>query len=160
MENTKLLELARKQRMNTDVRKNVFLVMMTSEVSNFKPLLPCFLPFILRFRASANVRLLLQSTVKMPTLWWTPILRKIQRSCKANGIVRRYVVIVKLRPESDPDTIYHLHNQRLFQSPKSWSHGSDTKPSHGSASEKLIVVQLIFSIQREAAGGQGNLAMV
>ncbi|CAH3015813.1 unnamed protein product [Porites evermanni] len=31
MENTKLLELARKQRMNTDVRKNVFLVMMTSE---------------------------------------------------------------------------------------------------------------------------------
>lgn len=68
MENTKLLELARKQRMNTDVRKNVFLVMMTSEVSNFKPLLPCFLPFILRFRASANVRLLLQSTVKMPTL--------------------------------------------------------------------------------------------
>lgn len=44
MENTKLLELARKQRMNTDVRKNVFLVMMTSEVSNFKPLLDplCF----------------------------------------------------------------------------------------------------------------------
>ena len=61
MENTKLLELARKQRMNTDVRKNVFFVMMTSEVSNFKPLLPCFLPFILRFRASANVRLLFQS---------------------------------------------------------------------------------------------------
>lgn len=68
MENTKLLELARKQRMNTDVRKNVFLVMMTSEVSNFKPLLPCFLTFILRFRASANVRLLFQSTVKMQNL--------------------------------------------------------------------------------------------
>lgn len=33
MENSKLLELARKQRMNTDVRKNVFLIMMTSEVS-------------------------------------------------------------------------------------------------------------------------------
>jgi len=33
-ENSKLLELARKQRMNTDVRKNVFLVMMTSEVIN------------------------------------------------------------------------------------------------------------------------------
>lgn len=32
MENSKLLELARKQRMNTDVRKNVFLIMMTSEV--------------------------------------------------------------------------------------------------------------------------------
>lgn len=32
-ENTKLLELARKQRMNTDVRKNIFLVIMTSEVS-------------------------------------------------------------------------------------------------------------------------------
>ncbi|XP_068762355.1 nucleolar MIF4G domain-containing protein 1-like [Montipora capricornis] len=31
MENTKLLELARKQRMNTDVRKNIFLVIMTSE---------------------------------------------------------------------------------------------------------------------------------
>ncbi|XP_029206325.1 nucleolar MIF4G domain-containing protein 1-like isoform X2 [Acropora millepora] len=30
-ENTKLLELARKQRMNTDVRKNIFLVIMTSE---------------------------------------------------------------------------------------------------------------------------------
>ena len=33
VENTKLLELARKQRMNTDVRKNIFLVIMTSEVS-------------------------------------------------------------------------------------------------------------------------------
>lgn len=32
MENSKLLELARKQHMNTDVRKNVFLIMMTSEV--------------------------------------------------------------------------------------------------------------------------------
>jgi len=32
MENSKLLELARKQRMNTDIRKNVFLIMMTSEV--------------------------------------------------------------------------------------------------------------------------------
>ena len=32
-DNSKLLELARKQRMNTDVRKNVFLVIMTSEVS-------------------------------------------------------------------------------------------------------------------------------
>lgn len=31
MKNSKLLELARKQRMNTDVRKNVFLIMMTSE---------------------------------------------------------------------------------------------------------------------------------
>lgn len=31
-DNSKLLELARKQRMNTDVRKNVFLVIMTSEV--------------------------------------------------------------------------------------------------------------------------------
>ncbi|XP_027038139.1 nucleolar MIF4G domain-containing protein 1-like [Pocillopora damicornis] len=31
LQNTKLLELARKQRMNTDVRKNVFLIMMTSE---------------------------------------------------------------------------------------------------------------------------------
>jgi len=92
MENTKLLELARKQRMNTDVRKNVFLVMMTSEVSNFKPLLPCFLPFILRFRASANVRL----------------------SCKTNDIVRPYVVIVKLRREPESDIIYYPHNQRLF----------------------------------------------
>lgn len=36
MENSKLLELARKQRMNTDVRKNVFLVMMTSEVSKLQ----------------------------------------------------------------------------------------------------------------------------
>lgn len=35
MENSKLLELARKQRMNTDVRKNVFLIMMTSEVKIF-----------------------------------------------------------------------------------------------------------------------------
>ena len=33
LQNTKLLELARKQRMNTDVRKNVFLIMMTSEVN-------------------------------------------------------------------------------------------------------------------------------
>lgn len=32
-DNSRLLELARKQRMNTDVRKNVFLVIMTSEVS-------------------------------------------------------------------------------------------------------------------------------
>ena len=32
IENSKLLELARKQRMNTDIRKNVFLIMMTSEV--------------------------------------------------------------------------------------------------------------------------------
>lgn len=31
LQNTKLLELARKQRMSTDVRKNVFLIMMTSE---------------------------------------------------------------------------------------------------------------------------------
>jgi len=40
-ENSKLLELARKQRMNTDVRKNVFLVMMTSEdyVDAFEKLL-------------------------------------------------------------------------------------------------------------------------
>ncbi|XP_020612476.1 nucleolar MIF4G domain-containing protein 1-like isoform X2 [Orbicella faveolata] len=41
MENSKLLELARKQRMNTDVRKNVFLIMMTSEdyVDAFEKLL-------------------------------------------------------------------------------------------------------------------------
>ena len=40
MENSKLLELARKQRMSTDVRKNVFLIMMTSEVrilNNIEP---------------------------------------------------------------------------------------------------------------------------
>ena len=49
MENTKLLELARKQRMNTDVRKNVFLVMMTSEVSNFKPSSLVFYPLYLDF---------------------------------------------------------------------------------------------------------------
>ena len=35
MENSKLVELARKQRMNTDIRKNVFLIMMTSEVKVF-----------------------------------------------------------------------------------------------------------------------------
>ena len=43
VENSKLLELARKQRMNTDVRKNVFLVMMTSEVNKPEPLLLCLL---------------------------------------------------------------------------------------------------------------------
>ena len=53
MENSKLLELARKQRMNTDVRKNVFLVMMTSEVNKLEPLLSCLL--VKKFRKASVI---------------------------------------------------------------------------------------------------------